>query len=165
MPDTPRRRRPAASCRGRPTSQRTLSGSPGRVGRDTTSASRTWAEPLTRRVPGPGRDIDHASTSGAGLNPLAAGGCRLLAAISDPKMDDRRGKKPRRGSHLIPQRSPRYQGTLALLGRTSLTCSRLLRAHGLLEKIPRNSTGGYQIPAEARIKILDSARRSQRKPR
>ena len=108
------------------------------------------AEPLTRRVPEPSGPRSKVARQVRGLNPLAAEDATLLAVISDPKWmvhglknrdvvaalysDDAKDDKERR------RRSAHVTRLI-----------RLLRAHGLLEKIP--NTHRYQIPAEGRTKI------------
>jgi hypothetical protein len=97
-----------------------------------TRTVRALTEPLTRRVPEPARRKKVAAPRYVrGLNPLKAEDAGLLAALdSEPAQDDTETR--RRSSHV-----------------TRLL--RILRAHGLLEKIP--GTHRYQIDPEARTKV------------
>jgi hypothetical protein len=116
-----------------------------------TKSVKDLAEPLTRRVPGPKGTSARPARQVRGLNPLAAEDAALLAAISDPKwmMTGLRNRDV--AAILYPTAA---QDTKERRRRSAHVTHllRLLRGHGLLEKIPRSHR--YQIPTEARIKIL-----------
>ena len=109
------------------------------------------AEPLTRRVPEPKGNSTRPPRSMRGLNPLAAEDAALLAAISNPQWMIAGVRNRDVAAILYPNAA---QDTKERRRHSAHVTHllRLLRAHGLLEKIPR--THRYQIPAEARIKIL-----------
>ncbi len=108
------------------------------------------AEPLTRRAPEPRGKSAQGARPMRGLNPLAAEDAALLAALSDPQWMIR-GLRNRdlvaalykEEAQDATERRRRSAHVTHLL--------RLLRAHGLLEKIPQ--THRYQVGADARIKI------------
>ena len=85
-----------------------------------------------------------------GLNPLAAEDAALLAALSEPQ-----GMiQGLRNRDLVAVLYPQQAQESAQRRRRSAHVTRLLRllrAHGLLEKIA--GTHRYQVSAEARIKI------------
>ena len=85
-----------------------------------------------------------------GLNPLEAEDAALLAAISDPKWMLHGLRNRDVAAALYPQEA---QDVSARRRRSAHVTHllRLLRAHGLLEKIA--GTHRYQVPAEARLKI------------
>jgi hypothetical protein len=120
------------------------------VGLAETRTLKELAEPLTRRVPEPKGKSTQPPRQVRGLNPLAADDAALLSVVADPKWmihglrnrdiaaalyttatvdDTERRRRSAHVTHLL----------------------RLLRAHGLLEKIP--GTHRYQVTTEARIKI------------
>src|SRR5262249_31606444 len=108
------------------------------------------AEPLTCRVPGPTGKSTKPPRHMRGLNPLAAQDAALLAAIADPKWMIQGVRNRDVAAVLYPseppdgserRRRPAHVTNLLLL----------LRAPGLLEKIP--GTHRYQVSAEARTKI------------
>jgi len=108
------------------------------------------AEPLTRRVPEPKGKSAKSPRQVRGLNPLAAEDAALLAAISDPKWMI----EGLRNRDLVAALYPNEAADSTERRRRSAHVThllRLLRAHGLLEKIP--GTHRYQVPPEARIKI------------
>jgi hypothetical protein len=116
-----------------------------------TRTVREVAEPLTRRVAEPpGRKTLVSPRYVRGLNPLKAEDAKLLAAISDPKwmvqglrnrdMVAALYKEPAQDDQETRRRSSRVTRLL-----------RLMRGHGLLEKIA--GTHRYQIAPEARTKI------------
>jgi hypothetical protein len=116
-----------------------------------TRTVRELTEPLTRRVSEPATRKDIAAPRYVrGLNPLKAEDTNLLAAISDPKwmVQGLRNRdlvaalysEPAQDDKEKRRRSSRITRLL-----------RILRAHGLLEKIP--GTHRYQIAPEARTKI------------
>jgi len=111
------------------------------------------AEPLTRRVPAPSRSPAPAAKpirQVRGLNPLAAEDAALLTAVSDPKwmVHGIRNRdlvallypEPPIDSHVRRRRSARVTRLL-----------RLLRAHGLLEKV--TGTHRYQMSAVGRVHV------------
>jgi hypothetical protein len=108
------------------------------------------AEPLTRRVPEPKGKSRKPPRQVRGLNPLAAEDAALLAAIADPKWmihglrnrDVAAALYPTEAKDAIESRRRSAHVTHLL---------RLLRAHGLLEKIP--GTHRYQVSADARAKV------------
>jgi hypothetical protein len=115
-----------------------------------TRTLRELAEPLTRRVPEPCRDSSRAVRNVRGLNPLAAADAALLTAISDPKwlVQDLRNRDLVAALYPVASEDPtecrrRSARVTRLL--------RLLRGHGLLEKIA--GTHCYQVGAEARTRI------------
>ena len=115
-----------------------------------TRTVRALAAPLTRRVPEPGRGSEPGARQVRGLNPLAEADAALLTAISDPQWlvqgvrnRDLVAALYAAGTADPPERRRRSARVTRLL--------RLLRAHGLLEKIP--GTHRYQVGAEARIQI------------
>ena len=116
-----------------------------------TRTVRAFIEPLTRRVPEPaGRKEVSTPRYVRGLNPLKTEDANLLTALSDPKWmvqglrnrdlvtalytDTAQDDKEKR------RRSSRVTRLL-----------RLMRGHGLLDKIP--GTHRYQLAPEARAKI------------
>jgi hypothetical protein len=108
------------------------------------------AEPLTCRVPEPKGKSAKPPRQVRGLNPLAAEDAALLAAIADPKWMIQGLRNRDVAAVLYPvqaedvrERRRRSAHVTHLL--------RLLRAHGLLDKIP--GTHRYQISPEARTKI------------
>jgi hypothetical protein len=116
-----------------------------------TRTVRELTEALTRRVPEPpGRKDAPASRYVRGLNPLQTEDANLLAAISDPKwmvqglrnrdLADALYSEPAQDDQERRRRSSRITRLL-----------RLLRGHGLLDKIA--GTHRYQIAPEARAKI------------
>ena len=107
-------------------------------------------EPLTRRVPQPKGKSGKEPRQARGLNPLAREDATLLAIVSNPQwmIQGLRNRDVvaalyRDQANDPTQRRRRSAHVTRLL--------RLLRAHGLLEKIP--GTHRYQVPSEARIKI------------
>jgi hypothetical protein len=119
----------------------------------TTAETRTvqeLAEPLTRRVAEP-RTLPHKPTRYVrGLNPLAAADADLLTAISDPKWL----LHGLRNRDLVAALYPTLSADPVEQRRRSARVTRLLRllrGHGLIEKIP--ATHRYQVGAHARIQI------------
>jgi hypothetical protein len=104
------------------------------------------AAPLTRRVPEPGPQPRRKVRA---LNPLAEEDARLLTALSDPKwmLQGLRNRDLRHALHgetKLPKERQRQSAHVTRL-------LRLLRAHGLIEKI--EGTHRYQINQAARTKI------------
>jgi len=108
------------------------------------------AEPLTRRAPAPNGKSAKPARQGRGLNPLAAEDGALLAAISDPKWMIQGLRNRDVVSCLYPQQAESAAEPRRRSAHVTYLL-RLLRAHGLLEKI--GGTHRYQVPAAARIKI------------
>ena len=123
----------------------------------TTAETRTvreLAEPLTRRVPEPvrepGREPRPAPRYVRGLNPLAELDAALLTAISDPRWM----VQGLRNRDLVAALYPTPSEDPAERRRRSARVTRLLRllrGHGLLDKIPGSHR--YQVGAEARARI------------
>ena len=119
----------------------------------TTAETRTvkeLAEPLTRRVPEPSSKPGKTARKVRGLNPLAANDAALLTAIADPKwmVNDLRNRD------LVAMLYPTETEDAKERRRRSNRVTRLLRllrAHGLLEKIPKSHR--YQLTKDATIKI------------
>jgi len=107
-------------------------------------------EPLTQRAREPQGKSGKTPRQVRGLNPLAAQDAALLATLSDPKWMT----QGLRNRDVVAALYPQQVDDPADRRRRSAQVTRLLRllrAHGLLEKI--TGTHRYQIPAEARIKI------------
>ena len=105
-------------------------------------------EPLCQQAQEPGKKPGRKVRA---LNPLAATDAALLTAVSDPKymVNGVRNRDLVQALYLEPT------SDLIEKRRRSARVTRLiriLRAHGLLHKVPR--TQRYQVPAEARTKIL-----------
>jgi hypothetical protein len=115
-----------------------------------TGTVKELAEPLTRRVPEPQGKSAPSTRQVRGLNPLAAEDAALLAALSDPKWMIQGLRNRDLVAALYPnEAADRTQRRRRSAHVTHLL--RLLRAHGLLEKIP--GTHRYQVSAEARLQI------------
>jgi hypothetical protein len=113
-----------------------------------TQTVKELAEPLCRRVTEPGQE---SSRKVRALNPLAADDAALLQAISDPKWM----VSGLRNRDLVAVLYPRASDDPTEKRRRSARATRLLRllrAHGLLQKVPR--THRYQVSAQARTTIL-----------
>jgi hypothetical protein len=108
------------------------------------------AEPLTRRVPEPKGKSARPPRQVRGLNPLAAEDAALLAAISDPKWMIAGLRNRDVATALYPNETEDTQERRRRSAHVTYLL-RLLRGHGLLEKIA--GTHRYQVPAEARTKI------------
>jgi len=108
------------------------------------------AEPLTRRVPEPKGKSTKPPRQVRGLNPLAAEDAALLAAIADPTWMI----QGLRNRDIVATLYPNEAANVTERRRRSAHVThllRLLRAHGLLEKIP--GTHRYQVSVESRMKI------------
>jgi len=115
--------------------------------KDTTPLQQ-WVEPLCRRVLAPGPNPQQRRLRA--LNPLAGEDAKLLEAILDAKftVNGLRNRdlvgmlytSPAADAHEQRRRSSRVTRLL-----------RLLRAHGLLQKVPK--THRYQLSADARKRI------------
>jgi hypothetical protein len=106
------------------------------------------AEPLCRRVSEAGKETNRKVRA---LNPLAAEDAELLTAISDPKwmVNGLRNRDLVQALYREETKDPLEKRRRSARITRLL---RLLRAHGLLQKVPR--THRYQVSAEARSKIL-----------
>jgi hypothetical protein len=106
-------------------------------------------EPLTRRVAEPGTAPDRAPRFVRGLNPLAAADAALLTAVSDPKWM----VQGLRNRDLVAALYPPTTDPLEQRRRSARVTRllRLLRGHGLLDKIP--GTHRYQVGSHARTQI------------
>jgi hypothetical protein len=120
------------------------------VGLAETRTVKELVEPLTRRVPEPRGKSAKEPRQARGLNPLATEDAALLAVISDPQWMIQGLRNRDVVAALYPEevkdpteRRRRSAHVTRLL--------RLLRAHGLLEKIA--GTHRYQVSVQARIKI------------
>ena len=115
-----------------------------------TRTLRELAEPLTRRVPEPRRDSGPATRYVRGLNPLAELDAALLTAISDPRwmVQGLRNRDLVAALYPTPSDDP---GERRRRSARATRLLRLLRGHGLLEKIPGSHR--YQVGAEARARI------------
>jgi hypothetical protein len=119
----------------------------------TTTETRTvkaLVEPLTRRVVEPRRPSDLPPRHVRGLNPLAADDAALLTAISDPKWMIAGLRNRDLVAALYPAATEDAQERRRRSARVTRLL-RLLRAHGLLQKIP--GTHRYQVGSEARVQI------------
>ena len=106
------------------------------------------AEPLTRRAAEPRTAPGQAVRYVRGLNPLAAADAQLLTAISDPKWM----VQGLRNRDLVAALYPTTTEDPVERRRRSARVTRLLRllrGHGLLNKIPGSHR--YQLGAHARI--------------
>lgn len=113
-----------------------------------TKTVKELSEPLCQRVPEPGQKPGRKVRA---LNPLAATDAALLTAISDPKYMISGVRNRDLVAALYPEPTT---DTLEKKRRSARVTRliRILRAHGLLHKVPR--THRYQIPPEARTRIL-----------
>ena len=119
----------------------------------TTAETRTLhelTEPLTQRAVVPGTATDKPARYVRALNPLAVADAQLLTAISDPQWM----VHGLRNRDLVAALYPTAPADALEQRRRSSRVTRLLRmlrAHGLLEKI--QGTHRYQVGAHARIQI------------
>jgi hypothetical protein len=115
-----------------------------------TRTVRELAEPLTRRVPEPRRGAGPATRYVRGLNPLAELDAALLTAISDPRwmVQGLRNRDLVAALYPTPSDDP---GERRRRSARVTRLLRLLRAHGLLDKIPGSHR--YQVGAEARARM------------
>lgn len=112
-----------------------------------TQTVKELAEPLTRRVPEPN------SSSGRkmrGLNPLAAEDAALLVAVSDPRWMVN-GLRNRDLVAMLYRSQAKDDQERRRRSAHATRLLRLLRAHGLLQKVPH--THRYQVGADARTTI------------
>lgn len=105
-------------------------------------------EPLCRRVAEPGRNPVRKVRA---LNPLSAADAELLTAISDPKwmVNGVRNRDLVAALYTKPTDDPLEKRRRSARVTRLL---RLLRAHGLLQKVPH--THRYQLSTESRTRIL-----------
>jgi hypothetical protein len=115
-----------------------------------TRTVRALAEPLTRRVPEPSRASSPATRHVRGLNPLAELDAALLTAISDPRwmLQGLRNRDLVAALYPTPSEDPAERRKRSARVTRLL---RLLRGHGLLDKIPGSHR--YQVGAAARTRI------------
>jgi len=111
---------------------------------------RELAEPLTRRAPEPSRSASPAVRYVRGLNPLAEADAALLTAISDPKWLIQGLRNRDLVAALYPEASVDASERRRRSARVTRLL-RLLRGHGLLEKIA--GTHRYQVSADGRTRI------------
>jgi hypothetical protein len=115
-----------------------------------TRTVRELAEPLTRRVPEPSLKSGPTARYVRGLNPLAELDAALLTAISDPRWM----LTGLRNRDLVAELYPTVSEDARERRRRSARVTRLLRivrGHGLLEKIAGSHR--YQVGADARARI------------
>lgn len=98
-----------------------------------TTALKDVAEPLCRRVPAPGRSGNRKVRA---LNPLAADDAALLEAVNDPKHTANGLRNRDLAALLYHKPAPTKQETRRRSARVSRLL-RMLRAHGILEKVPK----------------------------
>jgi hypothetical protein len=108
------------------------------------------AEPLTRRVLEPGGKPGKKPRHVRALNPLSAEDAALLIAISDPKwlVNGQRNRDLVAALYATETDDPQERRRRSARVTRLL---RLLRAHGLLEKIPQRHR--YAVTSEARANI------------
>ena len=119
----------------------------------TTAETRTLkelAEPLTRRALEPRGKSGKPARQVRGLNPLAAEDANLLTVISDPQwmINGLRNRDLVAALYKMPTEDAKEKRRRSAHVTRLL---RLLRAHGLIQKIPQ--THRYQLDSEARTKI------------
>jgi len=115
-----------------------------------TRALAELAEPRTRRAPAPGGRGGAAARYVRGLNPLAADDAALLAVISEPRWMIHGLRNRDLVAALYPTATDDSQERRRRSARVTRLL-RILRGHGLLEKVP--GTHRYQVGPEARTKI------------
>jgi hypothetical protein len=107
-------------------------------------------EPLTCRVLEPAIKPGQTPRHVRGLNPLAASDAALLTAVADPKWMINGLRNRDLVAMLYSTRAEDAKESRRRSSRVTRLL-RLLRAHGLLEKIPKAHR--YQVSPEARVKI------------
>jgi hypothetical protein len=115
-----------------------------------TQTLKELAEPLTCRVLEPANKPGQTPRYVRGLNPLATADAALLTAIADPKWMVNGLKNRDLATMLYTTPTEDAQESRRRSSRVTRLL-RLLRAHGLLEKIPK--THRYQVSPDARVKI------------
>jgi hypothetical protein len=108
------------------------------------------AEPLTCRVLEPANKPGQTPRHVRGLNPLAPADAALLTAVADPKWMVNGLRNRDLVAMLYSTTTEDAQECRRRSSRVTRLL-RLLRAHGLLEKIPKSHR--YQVSPEARVKI------------
>jgi hypothetical protein len=100
--------------------------------KDTTPLS-TWAEPLCRRAPAPGKNAQRKVRA---INPLAAEDAALLTAVLDPKftVNGLRNRDLVAALHDKPATTDKERRRRS--GRITRQI-RMLRGHGILHKVPK----------------------------
>jgi hypothetical protein len=108
---------------------------------------RDWAEPLCRRVPGPGKTGTRPVRA---LNPLSAADACLLEAVSRPEfvVNGLRNRDLVALLYGVPARDQAQRQRRSAQVTRQL---RLLRAHGLLHKVPK--THRYMVSPQGRQAI------------
>jgi hypothetical protein len=109
---------------------------------------REWAEPLCRRVPGPGKNGKARPVRG--LNPLSSPDACLLEAVSRPEFVVN-GLRNRDVAALLYGSSGTDAAQRRRASARVTRQLRLLRAHGLLHKV--NGTHRYQVSPQGRQAI------------
>lgn len=107
-----------------------------------------WTDPLCQRALAPGQNPHQHKVRA--LNPLSADDAGLLAAILDPKFAVAGLRNRDLTQTLYPKPTADVQEKRRRSGRVTRLI-RLLRAHGLLQKIPKSHR--YQLSADARKRI------------
>jgi len=113
-----------------------------------TKTVKELTEPLCQRVAEPGQKPGRKVRA---LNPLAASDAALLKAIGDPKYMVNGVRNRDLVQALYPEATTDAKEKVRRTAQVTRLI-RILRGHGLLHKVPR--THRYQVPAEARPKIL-----------
>jgi hypothetical protein len=98
-----------------------------------TTPLKDLAAPLCQRAPAPGRSSPRKERA---LNPLAAGDAALLEAVNDPK-HTANGLRNRDLVALLYAKAARTKEEAARRSARVSRLLRLLRAHGILPKVPR----------------------------
>ena len=109
---------------------------------------REWTDPLCQRTRAPGKNPGHRRVRA--LNPLSPEDAGLLQAIADPKFTVNGLRNRDLVEMLYAQPSNDSQEKRRRSSRVTRLI-RLLRAHGLLQKIPKSHS--YQVSADARKRI------------
>ena len=107
-----------------------------------------WTDPLCRRAPAPGQNPQKRKVRA--LNPLAPADAALLAGVLDPRFTVNGLRNRNLVALLYPQPATDRQQQRRRSGQATRLL-RLLRAHGLLQKVPK--THRYQLSADARKRI------------
>jgi hypothetical protein len=107
-----------------------------------------WTDPLCQRMPAPGKNPQKRKVRA--LNPLAAAEAALLAGIVDPRFTVNGLRNRDLVALLYPQPATDPQERRRRSGQATRLL-RLLRAHGLLHKVPK--THRYQLSGDARKRI------------
>lgn len=107
-----------------------------------------WTEPLCQRTLAPGKNPQQRRVRG--LNPLSAADAELLEVILDPKftVNGLRNRDVVQMLYAKPATEPQEERRRSSRVTRLL---RLLRAHGLLQKVPKSHR--YQVSADARKRV------------